>query len=161
MTPDQDKQILFEVLLISNPQLAGGKWQEIAPRIGLGPDVVRKRFAAMKKEFQEYQAANNGTLSTASPSKKRGRPSKTAKAGDAEEEEAEVDGTPLKKQRRARKTNVPAAVAKAEAKSDDEADDEVLVMCLPTLIGRLFTNTSATSIIAGKGVRPFVAHAAL
>lgn len=79
----------------------------------------------MKKEFQEYQAANNGTLSTASPSKKRGRPSKTAKAGDAEEEEAEVDGTPLKKQRRARKTNVPAAVAKAEAKSDDEADDEV------------------------------------
>ncbi|KAK8111481.1 uncharacterized protein PG998_007938 [Apiospora kogelbergensis] len=80
----------------------------------------------MKKEFQEYQAANNGTLSTASPSKKRGRPSKTAKAGDAEEEEAEVDGTPLKKQRRARKTNVPAAVAKAEAKSDDEADDEAL-----------------------------------
>jgi len=41
MALDQEKQILFEVMLITNPELAGGNWAVIALRLGLHPDGVR------------------------------------------------------------------------------------------------------------------------
>ncbi|KAK7953691.1 hypothetical protein PG988_014385 [Apiospora saccharicola] len=41
MTPEQEKSIIFGVLMNTNPELAGGNWAEIAPKVGLGTEIVR------------------------------------------------------------------------------------------------------------------------
>ncbi|KAK8046519.1 hypothetical protein PG996_014583 [Apiospora saccharicola] len=130
MTPEQEKSIIFGVLMNTNPELAGGNWAEIAPKVGLGTEIVRKRFAAMRKEFLENQA-NNGAGSApaaaaASTPKKRARKSKITKPVDPEEDDDEVDGTPAKKQRRGRPSKKAETTApKVEAGSENGADDEV------------------------------------
>ncbi|KAK8136585.1 hypothetical protein PG984_004525 [Apiospora sp. TS-2023a] len=136
MTPEQEKSIIFGVLMNTNPELSGGNWAEIAPKVGLGTEIVRKRFAAMRKEFLENQA-NNGAGSApaaaaASTPKKRARKTKVTKPADAEEEDDEVDGTPAKKQRRGRPSKkvettapkVETTAAEVKAGSEDGADDE-------------------------------------
>ncbi|KAK7967065.1 uncharacterized protein PG986_001342 [Apiospora aurea] len=126
MTPEQERSIIFLVLMRTNPALSGGSWTEIAPKVGLGHEIVRKKFAAMRKAFLESQAAKGGAESStaASSSKKRGR---TNKAADEEEEEdAERDASQAKRQRRGRRSNkgnTPAA--KVGADSDEGSVDEV------------------------------------
>ncbi|KAK8066006.1 hypothetical protein PG997_012753 [Apiospora hydei] len=125
MTPEQERSIIFLVLMRTNPELSGGNWTEIAPKVGLGHEIVRKKFAAMRKAFLEPQAAKGGAESSAaaSSSKKRGRANKAA---DEEEDDAERDATQAKRQRRGRRSNkgnTPAT--KAEANSDEGSVDEV------------------------------------
>ncbi|KAK8059034.1 hypothetical protein PG994_009482 [Apiospora phragmitis] len=41
MTPEQERDIIFLVMMKTNPKLSGGNWNEIAPKVGLGSEIVR------------------------------------------------------------------------------------------------------------------------
>ncbi|KAK7935486.1 hypothetical protein PG985_000981 [Apiospora marii] len=89
----------------------------------------RKKFAAMRKEFLENQASKGaaGSPAAAAPaSKKRGRTTKAAGPVDAGDDDAELDGTPAKRQRRCRPSNNgKTTAAEVEAGSEKGDDDEV------------------------------------
>lgn len=85
----------------------------------------------MRKEFLENQASNGaaGSPAAASPasaSKKRGRATNAAEPVDAEEDNAELGGTPTKRQRRGFPSNKGKdTTTKVEAGSEEGDDDEV------------------------------------
>ncbi|KAK7935485.1 hypothetical protein PG985_000980 [Apiospora marii] len=47
MTPEQEKSIIFNVMLKTNPGLSGGDWVEVASKVGLGHEIVREVHGLM------------------------------------------------------------------------------------------------------------------